>query len=464
MNKKKKIIICSLLGVILIAGAWLGIDYKMYCKTYFPNNTIINKVDCSGMTVEMAKKALTKTWNDHEFVITTEDEELAELEHIDFTYDIDASLQEIRDNGYKFPLYVLLCKKNADLTIPMVPAELTTSFEEEIAELPIYEQENEVKTENAYVDMSNNAFDIVPEVYGNNIDAELVKSTVLKNISKGVWTLEYKEENFYEQPTVKKDTPELLDEQAYCKKYLAHEITYLFGSNSYTVTPVEMNEMLTADTEGKITIHQDKVAEVVANLAKTYDTVDTDRLFSSTSRGKVMVYGGTYGYAIDQAGEAKQLTADLEGLKDVSREPVYAQEGYGWENNGFGSTYVEVDLSTQNLFYYQNGKQMMACPIVSGMMTKNYGTVTGAFQIVYMDKDVTLKGGSKKKKTYYESHVDYWMPFYGDYGLHDANWRSKFGGKIYYANGSHGCINMPPASAAQLYNYVSPGTPVIVFY
>ncbi len=464
MNKKNKIIVCVLLGIILVAGVWLGIDYKMYCKTYFPNNTVINNIDCSGMTVEMAKKALTKTWNDNEFVITMDDEELAVLEDLNFTYDIDASLQEIRDKGYKFPLYVLFCKKNADLTVPMVPAELTASFEEEIAELPIYEQENEVKTENAYVDMSNNAFNIVPEVYGNNIDAELVKSTILKDISKGVWTLEYKEESFYEQPTVKTDTPELLDEQAYCKKYLAHEITYLFGSDSYTVTPEEMNKMLTADAEGKITIHQDKVEEVVAKLAGTYDTVGADRLFPSTSRGNVMVYGGTYGYAIDQAGEAKQLAADLEGLKDVSREPVYAQEGLGWENNGFGNTYVEVDLSLQKAFYYQDGKQMMSCPIVSGMITQNYGTVTGAFQIVYMAQDVTLKGGSKKKKTYYESHVDYWMPFYGDYGLHDANWRSTFGGSIYYANGSHGCVNMPPASAAQLYNYVSPGTPVILFY
>ncbi|MBR4020246.1 MAG: L,D-transpeptidase, partial [Firmicutes bacterium] len=52
----------------------------------------------------------------------------------------------------------------------------------------------------------------------------------------------------------------------------------------------------------------------------------------------------------------------------------------------------------------------------------------------------------------------------GDYGLHDADWRSDFGGSIYYSGGSHGCVNMPPASAAQLYGYVSSGTPVIVFY
>ena len=151
-------------------------------------------------------------------------------------------------------------------------------------------------------------------------------------------------------------------------------------------------------------------------------------------------------------------------MKNVSRKPVYSSEGWGWENNGFGSTYVEVDLSLQRLFYYQDGQQLMTCPFVSGNISQNYGTVTGAFQIAYTAMDVTLKGGNKKDKTYYESHVDYWMPFYADYGLHDADWRSEFGGTIYRTGGSHGCVNMPPASAGQLYSLISAGTPVIVFY
>ena len=464
MSKKTKIIGAFVLGIALIAAVWLGIDYKMYCKTYFPNNTIINGIDCSGMTTQMAEKVLTETWNKKEFVITADGKELAVLNNLNFTYDIDANLEEIRDKGYKFPLYVLLCKKNAELTIPMNPVELTEEVGSQIDALPIYEQENEVLTENAYIDMSNHQFEIVPEVYGNNIDKTLVKNTITKDIAKDVWELQYKEEDFYEKPALKSDSQEILDRQNYCKKYLAHEITYLFGSDSYKLSPKEMDEMMTVDSNGNISIHEEKVSTFVSTLAETYNTLDTNRLFPSTSRGNVMVYGGTYGYEINQAGEVEQLTADLKGLKDVSREPVYAQEGWGWENNGFGSTYVEVDLSLQKLFYYQNGQLMMSAPFVSGNVSQNHGTVTGAFQIVYMAKDVTLKGGSKKKKTYYESHVDYWMPFYGDYGLHDADWRSEFGGKIYYANGSHGCVNMPPASAAQLYNYVNAGTPVIVFY
>ncbi|MBR4020896.1 MAG: peptidoglycan binding domain-containing protein, partial [Firmicutes bacterium] len=412
MNKKRNMIIAVVLGIALIAGGWLYIDYKMYCKTYFPNNTVINEIDCSGMTPEMAKKALTKKWNQQDFVVKEKGETLAVLEDMNFTYDIDGQLEELREKSYKFPLYIVLCKKYEDLTIPMKPAKLTDAFKNQVNALPIYEQEDEIQTKDAYVDMSNHNLEIVPEVYGNNIDQKLVQDTIVKLIAADKWNLDYKEENFYEQPKLKKDSQELLDKQAYCKKYLAHKITYKFGSESCTITPAKMDEMMVADENGTIKVRPKKVRAFVSKLAEERDTLDTDRLFKSTSRGEVMVYGGTYGYKIDQSKERAKLTKNLKALKDVSREPVYSSEGWGWENNGFGSTYVEVDLSLQKLFYYQNGQQVMTCPVVSGTVTTNHQTVTGAFQIVYMATDVTLKGGNKKDKTYYESHVDYWMPFY----------------------------------------------------
>ena len=39
----------------------------------------------------------------------------------------------------------------------------------------------------------------------------------------------------------------------------------------------------------------------------------------------------------------------------------------------------------------------------------------------------------------------------GDIGLHDATWRSTFGGAIYRGGGSHGCINLPYWAAQSIY-------------
>ncbi len=64
------------------------------------------------------------------------------------------------------------------------------------------------------------------------------------------------------------------------------------------------------------------------------------------------------------------------------------------------------------------------------------------------------------------------MPFYEGYGLHDAWWRHRFGpgtnvsgdgpGSLEPA-GSHGCVNMPFASAQWLWNWAPIGTPVVVY-
>ena len=56
------------------------------------------------------------------------------------------------------------------------------------------------------------------------------------------------------------------------------------------------------------------------------------------------------------------------------------------------------------------------------------------------------------------------MPFFNGYGLHDATWRDEFGGTIYKTNGSHGCINLPYSKAEILFNNISAGCTIVVFY
>ena len=55
------------------------------------------------------------------------------------------------------------------------------------------------------------------------------------------------------------------------------------------------------------------------------------------------------------------------------------------------------------------------------------------------------------------------MPFRANaWGLHDASWRSSFGGSIYVYNGSHGCVNLPSSAAAELYEIIDVGCPVLI--
>ena len=63
----------------------------------------------------------------------------------------------------------------------------------------------------------------------------------------------------------------------------------------------------------------------------------------------------------------------------------------------------------------------------------------------------------------YSSFVNYAMFYNAGEALHDASWRSSFGGDIYKTSGSHGCINLPLSAVQTFYSLTPTGTPVIVF-
>lgn len=120
----------------------------------------------------------------------------------------------------------------------------------------------------------------------------------------------------------------------------------------------------------------------------------------------------------------------------------------------FEHTYVEVKISTQKLVYYVKKKPVLTTDVVTG---QNGATKTGNFKILRKTKDQWLV-----TKTY-RSKVKYWMAYDGiSYGLHDASWRKKFGGKIYKTNGSHGCVNLPTSAAEKLFSMIEVGTPVYI--
>lgn len=122
---------------------------------------------------------------------------------------------------------------------------------------------------------------------------------------------------------------------------------------------------------------------------------------------------------------------------------------------GLYNTFIVVDISSQKLTLYRNNEILVETDIVTGQRYE-HDTPTGMYSIKKKETDTFLTGED------YYTHVDYWMPFNGGIGLHDADWRSKFGGTIYERNGSHGCINIPPKYADDVYENVDKGTKVLV--
>ena len=125
----------------------------------------------------------------------------------------------------------------------------------------------------------------------------------------------------------------------------------------------------------------------------------------------------------------------------------------------------EVNLTEQYLYYYVEGQIEVEAPIVSGTMTSERFTPPGVYFLTYKQTDRILRGPTGEDgNPSYEAHVDYWMPFNGGIGLHDASWRGSFGGKTYVYSGSHGCINLPVSAARRIYNLIDKETPIVCVY
>ncbi len=119
-------------------------------------------------------------------------------------------------------------------------------------------------------------------------------------------------------------------------------------------------------------------------------------------------------------------------------------------------TYIDVDITNQSLIFYQDGQPVITTSIVSGNVRDGNDTPTGVFFVNSKVPGKYLVGPT------WNVWVDRWMRFTGAVGIHDASWRSKFGGEIYKTGGSHGCVNIPHDIALNLYDLVDIGTMVVV--
>lgn len=103
-------------------------------------------------------------------------------------------------------------------------------------------------------------------------------------------------------------------------------------------------------------IDEEQLAAYVKALGSEYNTAYTKRKFK-TSYGPEVEVAGVYGWRIDGAGEKARLKEEILAGEPVEREPVYLQTAASREGNDYGTTYAEVNLTAQHLFFIRMGKK-----------------------------------------------------------------------------------------------------------
>lgn len=121
----------------------------------------------------------------------------------------------------------------------------------------------------------------------------------------------------------------------------------------------------------------------------------------------------------------------------------------------FAQKNIQIDLTTQQLFAYEDGKLVYNFPVSTGKIRTP--TPTGAFWPWIKLRYTRMQGGSKALGDYYNlpnvPYVIYFynqnIPKYRGYALHGTYWHSNFGHPM-----SHGCVNLKTTDMAQLYSWI----------
>ena len=450
-------------AIILTVGAGVGFYFAKsgaYRETFMPNTTI-NGIRVAGMSIDEVKEAVESELSGYELKLVdrTGAGEVITKDEIALRTEFDGGLEQILEMQEPM-MWVKSLWTEVDYRIGTMLVYDEELLKERVRGLSIMEETNMVEPVNAYLSdyqFDTNSYEIVAPEAGT----ELVEAQVIDAIGQAVLALQEEVDldaaGCYTKPAILGDDPSLTALAAELNHYVGTVVTHQFGELEEVLDGDEIHQWLTIDGTA-VTLDESCAAEYVKTLAKKYNTAYDKRPFLTTYGDVVTIPGGSYGWRMNQT---KETEAVLEAVKEGAvrtREPEWLQKGASHGEYDYGNTYVEVNLTGQHLFFYKDGELLVECDFVSGNAARNWSTPAGAYPLTYKQRNATLRGED------YATQVSYWMPFNGNIGLHDADWRATFGGSIYKTNGSHGCVNLPPKAAKIIFENIAPGDPIYCYH
>lgn len=469
MKKTAKYMLLIGLSILLL----LMIGYLLlafYYRERFGFNTWMNGVYCTGKTVEEVNSELLSKTVAPIVIMTDKDGKSIsiDLSKVEYRVDYLKALNEfLKRQNSLFWMEALFSPESCE-PVPDIfydESELRDVFEQ--TELVIAEQH---RRQDYVLEFSKDNGYYLFDGLCDRLDVEKAFHALEDVIRSGDILLDLDKADCYYSVPLNQEQKAVSTLAEKVADFQNCNIVYDMGSEQIALDAAVMSGFLKKDSDslvldenGGLTLDEEAIAAFVASLAAEYDTYKKERKFQTTKGDIITVKGGTYGTLLDQKAEIKYLMEHLlneEVHKGTVHNhiPSYEREGIVRGRNDIGDTYIEVDMTEQKMYYYAKGELQLETDVVTGNARRLWDTPEGVNFVYGKQKNRILRG------TGYATPVKYWMPVNGNIGIHDANWRSEFGGEIYKTNGSHGCINTPPEQMAELYEMVEIGTPVILFY
>lgn len=490
--KKKSIKLLVVLACVLMALGMAGCGKKAY-KT-FPEKYKLASVDVGGMTADEAKKAIKTAVGKYKISVKLDDASFdMTAEDLGLKYNDKADLQELinaanKDKKPEKQVKLFKMDKSDELETALVDSYITAKTQSQsdaAAQSDKDTDANDDEQKKAATDTQT--FDIrsiVPYRATIAYNADAGQFEGVDGVSGDAPVYDNAAANLPSAVKELKDKVELTSATGYVdgekatdseqvKNALKEANAYLDVTVTCNFTPAtgeaateavgkdQIAQWLIVGNDGlSVSLDGENMATYCTELAKKHDVSKKKTgQFKTTGGSIINVPVASSGQTVDGNKLYEAIAEAINNKKSATVEAVYseAKEEETGEYVTYGGNYCEVDLTNQMVYVYKNGELVVSSQCVTGCISKGHGTPTGVYSIFSRDKDRYLRGDG------YKSWVNFFIPFNGGIGFHDASWRSTFGGNIYLYSGSHGCINMPYSAAKKLYENVTLDEKVIVY-
>jgi len=462
MNKPniKKFINCETLGnktIIIVSIILVYLLVSLFFSNHFFLYTKVNGVNLSLRAYEDADYIIRNYIQDYELQLIERngETEFITKNDIELQYNEMNSITKIYDEQKSFQWISSLFKSQNYYVTDLYTYD-NEKLEDTINGLMCINKAR-LEPQNVSFKYSDGSYNVIVEVHGNKIIKDKLNEEIITNLLKGKISLDLDQKLCYENPKYILSSDKTLQTKNLLNKYIATKIIYSFGNRNEILDGNIINKWLIVNENLDVIFNNNAVIKYVKILSRKYDTVGATREFKTSTSKIIEVTGGIYGWKINQDEETKILSGNITLGKVIEKEPIYAQKALSRDGNEIGNTYVEINITRQYLWFYKDGKLIAKGAVVTGNPNKGNATAVGTYMLNYKQNGATLIGLG------YEVDVRYWMPFYGNMGIHDATWRNSFGGEIYKTRGTHGCVNAPLYLAKTIFENIDAGIPVISY-
>ena len=292
-GKQKMWIMITVIIVFFAMAGYAGMSY--YYSDRFFRGTTINGINCSGKTSEEAEQAVAKKAEDYLLEVKARNLKSQSINGklIGYRYVSDGSISQYLDEQKPYK-WVRGFWKKQNYTAKENMTYDKVKLKEQMEKLECVKKENQTAPEDAYVAYKDSKFEIVPETEGNTLDFNGAYQALSEAVTDKKRTIDLNScPAVYVKAAVMKDDPDLKNSLEECQNLIRTKIVYIFGEETVTLEGDEIRNWLIFDERGQLQKNEDKlrqcVAEYVAKLAATHDTVNTEREFCTTSGRTVPV-------------------------------------------------------------------------------------------------------------------------------------------------------------------------------